>query len=257
MRWASACRIEPSGALAVLQCSPVAEPLGADSEESSEKTPVTMALFRDLDETIYMAACPFVEEDRGPNADAGESASKKLEAQDLRNCLHVEAGQTFSTEIENEMLRIVVRGRQLAFRIYRVDEKPATISTPYVPTPSRRPPDVGPATTRAPKGMEPQNEPRWEPPQLASASSGKPSQADSPGIEVAHTSLRTGRVTIQCASREAAVLIDGAYMGTCPLTTTLVAGPHTLTVRQPGQQEQVKEASVEAGKTLRWRVGDE
>jgi len=218
-----------------------------------------LALFRDLGETIYLAGCPFAEQkpDRIAASQPAESTATKFEPEDLRNCFDIEAGHTFSTEVEDDLLRIVVRGRQLTFRIFEVQQKPQTISTPYVPTPSRRMPPVGPQTRSERKGLEPQTEPRWEPPELAAASSGAPSQTSSPGIEPAKTSLRTGRVTIQCPSREAVVIIDGAYMGNCPLTTTLVAGPHKLTVRQPGQREQVRQVRIEAGKTLRWRVENE
>jgi hypothetical protein len=257
-RWASACRIAPGGGLAVLECRSFIEPLGASTAQSSEKTPATMALFRDLEETIYLAACPFVEEDPAQGAAEGSTgrAANELEPQDLRNCRDVEAGQTFSTEVEDGLLRIVVRGRQLTFRVFEVREKPETVSD-YTPTPAGGLPRVGPNTTKVPQGMEPQDKPRWEPPQPASASAGSPAQTNSRGVEPARTSLRTGRVTIQCPSREAVVLIDGTYMGTCPMTTTLVAGPHTLTVQQPGQAEQVREVRVEGGKTLRWRVKNE
>jgi hypothetical protein len=252
-RWASACRIEPGGAAAVLQCSPVSEPLGAETAASSEKTPATMALFRDLDETLYLAACPFLEEDPASSADSHPAQpATKVEPADLRNCLDVEAGQTFSTEVEGETLRIVIRGRQLAFRVFEVQEKPKTISE-HTPTPSSGLPRVGPEPRKL-EGMEPQDKPRWEPPQPAAASAGNPAQSNSRGVEPAQTSLRTGRVTIHCPSREAVVLIDGTYMGNCPLTTNLVAGPHTLTVQQPGHSEQVREVRIEAGKTLRWRV---
>jgi hypothetical protein len=148
----------------------------------------------------------------------------------------------------------VVRGRQLAFRVFQVQEKPKNISTPYQPTPSRRLPPVGPATTGERKGLEPQNEPRWEPPQLSAPSAGKPSESRPSDVAPAHTSLRTGRVTIQCPSREFVVVIDGAHIGTCPVTTTLIAGPHTVTVRAPGQAEQVREIQVEAGKSMRLRM---
>ncbi|MEX2300035.1 MAG: PEGA domain-containing protein [Bryobacterales bacterium] len=258
-RWALDCAIEPGaepgGAVAVLNCRPVAETADSDAG-ATEKVPATIALFRDLDETIYLAACPFLQEDAAATAVSQPAASEptKVAPDDQRNCRDIAAGQTFPTEVEDDVLRIVVRGRQLAFRIFDVQEKPREISTPYVPEPSRRMPRIGPETTNQRKGLEPQTEPRWEPPELTTPSSGRPSQSTSPGIEPAQTSLQTGRVTVQCSSREAVVIIDGAYMGNCPLTTLLVAGPHTLTVRQPGSAEQVREVQVEAGKTLRWQV---
>jgi hypothetical protein len=260
-RWALDCAIEPGddpdGAVAVLNCRPVAESVDAGSP--SEKIPATIALFRDLDETIYLAACPFLEEDAaGPGvSELAAPEPTTVAPDDQRNCRDIAAGQTFPTEVEDDVLRILVRGRQLAFRIFDVQEKPREISTPYVPEPSRRMPRIGPETTNHRKGLEPQTEPRWEPPELTTPSSGRPSQSNSPGIEPAQTSLRTGRVTVQCSSREAVVIIDGAYMGNCPLTTLLVAGPHTLTVRQPGSAEQVREVQIEAGKTLRWQVKSE
>jgi hypothetical protein len=262
-RWALDCSIEtgtePDGAVAVLDCRAVTEPAEPETADASEKVPATMALFRDLDETIYLAACPLIDEEATQPA-ASQPAGPgptKVALDDQRNCRDIAAGQTFPTEVEDDVLRVVVRGRQLAFRVFEVQEKPRTISTPYVPEPSRRMPRIGPQTTGERKGLEPQSEPRWEPPELTTPSSGRPSQSTSQGIEPARTSLQTGRVTIQCSSREAVVIIDGAHMGNCPLTTLLVAGPHTLTVRQPGSPEQVREVQVEAGKTLRWQVKSE
>ena len=262
-RWALDCRIEPGtapgGAVAVLNCRPVAEPAEPAAADAAERVPATIALFRDLNETVYLAACPFIEEEASQPAvpQPEEPGPAKVAPDDQRNCRDIAAGQTFPTEIEDDELRILVRGRQLAFRVFDVQEKPRTISTPYVPEPSRRMPRIGPETTGERKGMKPQNKPRWEPPELTTPSSGTPSKSTSQGIEPARTSLQTGRVTIQCQSREAVVIIDGAHMGNCPLTTLLVAGPHTLTVRQPGSPEQVREVRIEAGKTLRWQVKSE
>lgn len=250
-RWASQCRIEPGGAVAVFTCASARDVL--KSEEEGEKIPAILALFRDLDETIYLAGCPLVERDpaRGGAVRPAEAGSENVKPEDVRNCRDIAAGQTFSAEVEDDRLRLVVRGQQLAFRIFEVQEKPKTTATPYVPTPSKRLPLTGPATTGQRKGLEPQTEPRWDPPQLSAASAGKPSQPRVSDVAPAHTSLQTGRVTIQCPSREFVVLIDSVYIGTCPVTTTLVAGPHTLTIRQPGQTEQVREFHVEAGKTIR------
>lgn len=252
-RWASQCRIEPGGAVAVLTCPSAEDAL--ESEEEGEKIPAILALFRDLDETIYLAGCPLVDPARGDVARSAEAGSEKVKPEDVRNCRDIAAGQTFSAEVEDDRLRVVVRGQQLAFRIFEVQEKPKTTATPYVPTPSKRLPPTGPATTGQRKGLEPQTEPRWDPPELSAASAGKPSQPRVSDVAPAHTSLRTGRVTIQCPSREFVVLIDSVYIGTCPVTTTLVAGPHTLTVRQPGQTDQVREFHVEAGKTIRLAGG--
>jgi hypothetical protein len=67
--------------------------------------------------------------------------------------------------------------------------------------------------------------------------------------------LRTGHLTVECASRQAEILIDGAYLGACPVTTLLIAGPHTVNIQQAGKAEQVRDIEIEAGKTLRLHVG--
>jgi hypothetical protein len=254
-RWASECSIEPRGAIAVLTCRP-AEP-HEDEADPAATIPATLALFRDLDETIYLAGCPWVEPDTTATiASQPDKAKETVKPEDIRDCRDIAAGQTFSAEAEDGRLRIVLRGRQLALRIFETQEKPQSIDTPYVPTPARRMPRIGPQTTGERKGLEPQNEPRWEPPQPVAPSAGKPSQPRVSNVDPAHTSLRTGRVTIQCPSREYVVVLDDVYMGTCPVTTTLLAGPHTLTIRKPGKAEEVREFRIEAGETQRMRIED-
>jgi PEGA domain len=261
-RWASQCRIEPGptepgGAIAVLDCAPSPEaPESQPTADSTETIPATLALFRDLDETIYFAGCPLVEKAVAARGDAPipKAKQEKVKPEDSRNCRDIATGQTFSAELEGDQLQIVVRGRQLAMQVFEVQEKPKTTSSPYIPTPSKPLPPTGPATTGERKGLESQNEPHWEPPQPAAASAGKPSEPRVSDVEPAHTSLQTGRVTIQCPSREFGVVIDGAYMGTCPITTTLIAGPHTITIQRPEQADEVQEIRVEAGKSLRVRM---
>jgi hypothetical protein len=258
-QWAAQCRMEPGGAIAILACPATSDALETPTQgDPSEEVPATLALFRDLDETIYLAGCPLVEQEPAKISPSGpvEPGSEKVKPEDLRDCRDIAAGQTFSTEVEGEEMRIVVRGRQLAFRVFEVQEKPRTTATPYVPTPSERMPPAGPSTRSERKGLEPQNEPRWDPPQLSAASAGKPSESKTSDVAPARTSLGTGRVTIQCPSREFVVLIDGVYIGTCPVTTTLVAGKHTLTIRPPGKAEQVREIQVRAGKSIQLRLAD-
>jgi hypothetical protein len=255
-RWAGQCEIQPGGAVAELACPPADAAETRKTDDPSETIPAALALFRDLNETVYLAGCPLIEKTPAGGAapQDGQTESEKLKAEDLRNCRDIAAGQTFSAEVEGDVLRAVVRGRQLAFRVFRVQQKPQTIDTPYVPSPSRRMPPTGPATRGERKGLEPQTEPHWEPTELTAPSAGKPSESRVSGVAPAHTSLRTGRITIQCPSREFAVLIDGVYIGTCPITTTLIAGPHTIAVRPPGQPEQIREIQVEAGKSIQLRM---
>jgi hypothetical protein len=185
-----------------------------------------------------------------------EPGTEKVKPEDVRDCRDIAAGQTFTTEVEGDELRVVVRGRQLSFQVFEIREKPRTTATPYIPTPSQRMPPTGPATRSERKGLEAQNEPRWDPPQLSAPSAGKPSESKTSDVAPARTSLGTGRVTIQCPSREFAVLIDGVYIGTCPVTTTLVAGKHTVTVRPPGKAERISEIQVRSGKSMQLRFNE-
>jgi PEGA domain len=263
-RWASHCQMgaapaEPDGPIAVLDCSASPEAQPQPDADTSEAIPATLALFRDLDETLYVAGCPLVEKAapaHGDDATAPKPQPKPetVKPEDIRDCRDIAAGQTFSAELEGDQMRIVLRGRQLGMHVFEVREKPKTTSSPYIPTPSKRVPPTGPATRSERKGLEAQNEPHWEPPQPAAPSAGRPSEPKFSDVEPAHTSLRTGRVTIQCPSREFGVVIDDAYMGTCPITTTLIAGPHTVKIQRPGVADEIQEIQVEAGKSLRVRM---
>jgi hypothetical protein len=68
--------------------------------------------------------------------------------------------------------------------------------------------------------------------------------------------LRTGRVGITCDSTRAQVYVDGAYVGACPIETPLVAGRHSVVVRQPGREDWTREIRIEAGATIRLRAGE-
>jgi len=258
-QWASRCRIEPADASLALSClQALTNPPVGGRPGPLDGIPATLALFWDLDETAYLAGCPLSEEgtDRPGEPGRNGAGAQPAKPDDIRDCEDIAAGQTFSAEVEDGLLRIVIRGRQLPLRIFTVREKPKAIYTPYISTTSPRLPDVDPRTTRELNGLAPQNQPRWEPPQLSSASSGKPSVPRFSGAAPAHTSLRTGRLTIECASREVTILIDGVYMGACPATTLLLAGPHTLTLRSPGETERTHDIHIGAGGSLRFRAGE-
>jgi hypothetical protein len=255
-RWAEPCQIGGDGPAATLDCpsSPTAPEPAAESP--GREVPATLVLFRDLDETVYLAGCPFVETDPASEADSrSETTAKGFKPEDLRNCKDLAAGQTFSSEVEDGRLRIVIRGQQLALKVYEVREKPTGTDTPYLSTPSRRLPPTGPPTRGERVGLEPQTPPKWEPPQTPAPTAGKASERRLSGVAPAHTSLRTGHLTVECASRQAEILIDGAYLGACPVTTLLIAGPHTVNIQQAGKAEQVRDIEIEAGKTLRLHVG--
>ena len=62
-QWAESCHIVAGGALYVLRCPPaVADVRSFEGDEPPEAVDVTLALFRDLDETIYLAGCLTLEE---------------------------------------------------------------------------------------------------------------------------------------------------------------------------------------------------
>jgi len=240
---------------------------GSTRADDRKPLPVTLALFRDLDETVYLAACPAAPKDaesrgggpksrRGaagrPSEDPGEPSKA-----DIEDCRDVEAGHTFSVEFDEDAMQVVVRGRQVAFTVYRVEAKQRRTGTPYELTASRLPAPSGPAPSTPPaEGMAPQSQPRWEPPAVAGLSSSRPSEPVRSDLPPAQTSLRTGRVGVTCDSTRAQVYVDGAYVGACPIETPLVAGRHTVVVRQPGSEDWTREIRIEAGATIRLRAGE-
>ena len=104
--------------------------------------------------------------------------------------------------------------------------------------------------------MAPQSKPHWEPPEVAQLSISRPSEPVRSDLPTAQTSLRTGRVGVTCDSTRAQVYVDGAYVGACPIETPLVAGRHSVAVRQPGREDWTREIRIEAGATVRLRAGE-
>jgi hypothetical protein len=251
--WAGECKIEPGEPIAKLDCPK--EPEASEEQNASEKIPATLVLFRDLNEVIFFAGCPVVSDEASGDApEQGDGPKRKTpKPEDIRDCHDLETGQTFPAVVENGQIKVELRGRQLTLTIFETREKPKTTDSSYIPEPSAggTPPAPGPATTHERKGLEPQTKAEWKPTELSTPSTGTPSQSSSAGVDPAHTNLRTGRVNVQCPSRQFVVLIDDAYMGNCPVSTPLIAGPHTVTVRRPGQQPQVMKIRVEAGQTLK------
>ncbi len=258
-QWARRCRVEPGGAIYVLTCPPLVPDRPHDTATGSDREiPVTLALFRDLEETVYLAGCPvFDKEPPDPATTAGsEEAAGQLDPADIQNCRDVSAGQTFATEVEGQTLKIVVRGRQLAFTIFDVLPPPRSISTPYVPTPSKSLPRGGPRSLQPPpEGMPPQSEPTFRPPPLDELSAGRPAKGKPADIDQAKTSLRTGRLALDCSSSRAFVLVDDAYVGACPIEVPLLAGRHTVTLVRPATDPWVREIEIQPGKTLRLTPG--
>ena len=228
--------------------------------------PVTLALFRDLAETVYLAACPVPPKDI--EAGDGRPASRRAVAArahqkrepskaDIEDCRDVEPGHTFSVEFAVDVMQVVVRGRQVPFTVYQIQPKPRRIGTPYELSSSRLPPPSGPPPSTPPaEEAAPQSQPRWEPPQVTQLSSSRPSEPVRSDLPPAQTSLRTGRLGVTCDSTRSHVYVDGAYLGACPIETPLVAGRHSILVRQPGSEDWTREIRIEAGVTIRLRAGE-
>lgn len=231
-RYAAGCRIIPGGAIFELSCAPPAKPRRREDPEETGK-PVTLALFRDLDETVYLAGCPLLEEEpdseRSPR-DEDEAEQRELETELERICEDVDRGHTFTAEVERDEMRIVARGRSLPLRVFRVQEKERRISTAYELSPSTAGlGPAGPATVHdAPPplgGPEPKFEPVEVRPAVSAANAPQRSIRD-PGA--AKTSLRVGRIEIVCSSGHNRIKLDGAYRGELPLRMPLEAGRHVL-----------------------------
>lgn len=267
---AESARIVPGGAIFRLSV-PEQPPArrhnrpGETPADDPQSLPVTLALFRDLGETVYLAACPVPPKD--VQTDDGQRPSRRAVARlpqkrqplkaDIEDCRDVEPGHTFSAEFADDLMQVVVRGRQVAFTIYRIQPKPRRTGTPYELSSSRLPPPSGPPPSTPPaEGMAPQSEPRWEPPEVARLSSSRPSEPVRSDLPPAQTSLRTGRVGVTCDSTRAQVYVDRAYIGACPIETPLVAGRHSILVRQPGSEDWTREVRIEAGVTTRLRAGE-
>ena len=253
--WAKGCRATPGGGLFVLECPSV------DLEHQDlTRIETRLALFRDLDETLRFAGCPDLEElerlrrraealrDRAP-----ERAEKLLEdeAESRELCAEVEPGRTFSAVVEGDKLLALMRGRQLAFTLFRSEPKPREISTPYTPAPTEGSlPHAGPDTQRS-YGPNPAEEPEWDPariePPLAKPKPGKPSRrAPAP----AKTSLRTAAAQFSCSRGPARIRLDGADMGLAPLRMPLIAGRHTVEARLDERVLGTAEFEIEAGESL-------
>jgi len=240
-RYAAGCRIVPGGAIFELSCAPPARPRRRENQEETGK-PVTLALFRDLDETVYLAGCPLLEkepdDERSPTNEE-ETEPRELETELERICEDVDRGHTFSAEVERNEMRIVARGRSLPMRVFRVQEKERHISTAYELTPSTAGlGPAGPATTHDHPpplgGPEPKFEPVEVQPTVREPNTPRRSIRD-PGT--AKTSLRVGRIEIVCSSGHKRIKLDGAYRGELPLRMPLEAGRHVL--EHAGGREEV------------------
>jgi hypothetical protein len=264
-QWAQSCKLAPKGPLHVLECPDVP----AEAAGIREQVTVAVALFRDLNEVLYVAGCPRIEDPAKaavasealdiitPEAPADKREEKLdvgLRLPDARDCLRLEAGQTFSAEVENDEIRIVIRGRQLPLTLLEARPKPLALGDPRSPKISANSPTSRPAGGIDPSQLPEQPEPKWSPPPLREGTGTVAKAGPGSGVAGAKTDLRTGRFVIECAQGPAQVYIDDAYMGACPVDTPLIAGEHEVTVRVLNQEDWVREFRVEAGETVRLKA---
>lgn len=265
--WAETCSVVSGDPIYTLHCRPGPPERRAPPQDLPELIEASLVLFRDLDEVLYVAGCPVIEdvpesepavELESPRDGPGRRPRprpKAVDERDVRDCASIEKGRTFTTLIEHDVMKIVIRGRQLPLTIFDVRPKQITSGSPYELTPARTraspAPNPLPASSRTP---EPGAEPEFRPPPLGQQSEGRPSRLNSNGAPPAKTSLRTGRLVIECESSRAAVYVDGAYYGSCPLQLPVIAGSHSITVRRPRREDWVHKVIVGAGKALKVRV---
>jgi hypothetical protein len=255
--WARGCRIVEGGAIYRLECEPPAK--RRESEEDIESLPATLALFRDLEETVYLAACPMLDDERIRRMERESDKSKEeravdpeLEA-DLADCADVETGRTFTAEVEGDEMRIVIRGRQLRLILFETQPRTRTTSTPYTPAATRGSLGHAGPPTMAETGPNPAPDPAWQPPSEPPASS-RPRNPEAslrdPGV--AKTSLRSGRVRVECGLGAAEVWIDGAFLGSAPLDAPLPAGRHAVVAKSKKDGNELETPfELDAGQTLK------
>jgi len=262
--WVRRCRIVTGGALYVLTCPPAeARVRSFAGDRAPESIDVSIALFRDLDEGIYLAGCPSVEElkriekrdeeesagPRGERDSDAEKDEKEGAEATLRDCRDVAPGETFSVEVEDEELRIVIRGRQLPFTVFGFHPKEKLIGTYDETVITTSAPRIGPRARVSKAGVPRVEPPLWHlPPAKAIARSAR--------LAGREKSLRTGRFVVACAT-PTPVYVDSAYLGVCPLDMPLIAGPHTLSAKRREQADWVREFRMDAGKTVEFRVPGE
>ena len=149
-------------------------------------------------------------------------------------------------EVEDDELRILIRGRQLPFTVFGYHPKDKPIGAHDEPPITTSAPRIGPVPRVDKNGIPRTEPPLWHlPPAKAIARSARLSGQDEP--------LRTGRFVVSCAA-PTPVYVDGAYMGICPLDMPLIAGPHTMTTKRRGGADRVRGFRMEAGKTVEFRV---
>ncbi len=261
--WAAQCSPRPSELLYTLECPKVSEiPQSAGGQRN--QVTVVAALFRDLDETLYLAGCPLIEDLSQAAQAPGAVPQREQPAEQERDesgvrladeavCRELEAGQTFSAEVEKGVIRIVARGRQLPLTLFAVQPKVLALGDPRSPKVADKPPSSR-SRPIDPGQLPGQPEPKWSPPPLKDVAGTVAQPAAGEGVPRAKTALRTGRLVLECSQGPAEVYVDAAYVGVCPVDLPLVAGSHAVTVRQVQKDDWLRDFQVVAGETVRLKV---
>lgn len=228
---AGVCRITPAGPSFQLACA--APPV--EEKRAGRRHYYTIALFSDLEETLYQAAC------------ARQSADDA--------CDELKAGETFSAEIEDRTLRIVYAGRQLALRILEKRPKPVTIDSPVRGTLSQVQLSPGtPSETRYSQALPSRGTPSQVPPSEVFASAGAPSTGTPAETGPSVVAPTHGRLVVYCPDSAASVYLDGQLLGTGSIEAPLRPGRHTIGVRLAGYRNFVRTVEVPPGGTVRLRA---
>ncbi len=189
----------------------------------------SIALFRDLDENHYLAACA--------------SAYRNTSCEELR------AGQTFSAEVEDRTIRIVIHDEQLPLRILQFRPHPVTTTqgTPSQARPTPGAPSV-PSWSRA---SETRGTPSEVRPSDVSAAAGPPSSVEPSDVSIALPSSTGARLYVNSSTGSARIYVDGHLIGPPPVDVPVVPGRHTVTVRAQGFPEWTRRIETPAGKITR------
>lgn len=250
-QWASSCSIETGGEAFEEPALSLKCPSSAAPESEGGQT-AALVLLRDLNENVYLAGCPaqdVLRREDERNAKDPDAEPDPAFAQILEDCRAVLTGRSFSATVEQETLKLVIRGRRLEMTIYHRRNPEMSLGAPYNPKPSRG--SLGHAGPPTVTGGMPDPSPEeapWAPPnEPAALVEARPAKPALRAPQPARTDLPTGRLRVTC--RQGEVWIDQAWMGRCPIDMPIAAGEHRVEIRGAGKP-QACASTVEPGKTV-------
>lgn len=226
-KMAGACRIGPGDPLPTLACGP--PPAG---RRIGGRHFYAFALFRDLEENLYLAAC---------SATARDTP-----------CSLIRAGQTFTAEVDDTQIRIVIAGAQLPLRIMEARPRPISIDSPTRGAPSAvRAASGAPSSPSWSKVSESRGAPSDVAPSAAPESAGAPTRLSRSEVSTAASSPTAGRLYLYCPAATARVWVDGRWVGPPPLEIPVIPGRHSVLVRAAGFKDWSQTVQVPAGGSVR------